>query len=114
MKATMKNVNYAKRSYHYVKNYGMAQLRRKVGERLYRNRLERGYQNWMTDSRPAPSEKELQREHRFSSAPLLSVVVPVYRTLEPFFREMVESAVSYKQLRAPPTPEQGGCGGGGV
>ncbi len=90
----MKNVDYAKRGYHYVKSYGMTQLRRKVQERLYRNSLERGYQDWMIEARPAPSEKELQREHRFSREPLLSIVVPVYRTPEPFFREMAESVLA--------------------
>lgn len=90
----MKNVDYAKRGYHYVKSYGVTQLRRKVQERLYRNSLERGYQDWMIEARPAPSEKELQREHRFSREPLLSIVVPVYRTPEPFFREMAESVLA--------------------
>lgn len=96
----MKNVNYAKRGYHYVKSYGVTQLRRKVQERLYRNSLERGYQNWMIKQRPAPGEKELQREHQFLREPLLSVVVPLYRTLEPYFREMAESvlAQTYQKL----------------
>lgn len=46
----MKNVSYAQRSYHYMKSYGVTKLRRKVQERLYRNSLEKGYQNWMIKS----------------------------------------------------------------
>lgn len=96
----MKNVSYAKRGYHYVKNYGVIQFQRKVQERLYRNSLERGYQSWMEGMRPAESEKELQREHRFSFMPLISVIVPVYRTPEGFLREMIESVLSqtYRNL----------------
>ncbi len=96
----MKNVSYAKRGYQYVKSYGMAKLRRKVQERLYRNRLEKGYQDWMIKMRPADSEKELQRAHHFPQDPLFSVVVPAYCTPEPYLREMVESVLSqtYQKL----------------
>ncbi len=96
----MKNVNYAKRGYHYVKNYGVTQLGRKVQERLYRSSLEKGYQSWVEGVRPADSEKELQREHLFSSMPLISVVVPLYRTPEKFLREMIESVLTqtYRNL----------------
>ncbi len=90
----MKNVSYAQRSYHYMKSYGVTKLRRKVQERLYRNSLEKGYQNWMIKSRPAESEKELQRAHPFHYAPCISVVVPVYRTQEKYLREMIESVLS--------------------
>ncbi|MBS6396882.1 MAG: glycosyltransferase [Clostridiales bacterium] len=89
----MKNVNYAKRGYHYMKNYGMTRLRRKAQERLRRNLLEKGYQEWMISARPAMSELELQRAHRFAYQPKISVVVPVYRTQEIFLREMIESVL---------------------
>ena len=93
MPATMKNVSYARRGYDYVKDYGVPKLYRKVRERLDRNGLEKDYQKWMISRRPAPSEKELQREHTFSDQPLISVVVPVYRTPEVFLREMIESVL---------------------
>lgn len=83
-----------KRGYQYVKKYGMAKLYLKARERLERNRMERGYQQWMLDKRPADSEKELQREHLFSWNPLISIVVPVYCTPEAFLREMIESVLS--------------------
>ncbi len=85
----MKDVSYAKRGYHYVKNYGMAGLYLKVQERLYRNNLEKDYQEWMYAMRPAESEKALQREH----TPLISVVVPLYQTPELYLREMIESVL---------------------
>lgn len=53
-----------KRGYQYVKKYGMAKLYLKARERLERNRMERGYQQWMLGKRPADSEKEL-RENTF-------------------------------------------------
>ncbi len=90
----MKNVSYAKRGYQYVKNYGVVRLHRKVQERLYRNSLEKGYQDWMVRCRPAGSEKELQRSHHFDQNPCISIAVPVYRTPEKFLREMIESVLS--------------------
>ena len=87
------NSGYAKRGYHYVKSYGMSKLYLKIRERMDRNLLEKDYQEWMISRRPAQSEKELQREHRFSREPLISVVVPVYRTPEGFLREMIESVL---------------------
>ena len=78
-----------KRGYQYVKKSCMAKLYLKARERLERNRMERGYQQWMLGKRPADSEKELQREHLFSWNPLISIVVQVYCTPEAFFREMI-------------------------
>lgn len=95
----MKNVNYAKRGYHYMKNYGVTKLRYKVQERLHRNSLEKGYQEWMFRNRPAQSELELQRTHRFAWQPLISIVVPVYRTPELYLREMIESVLKQTYTR---------------
>lgn len=96
----MKEVSYAKRGYHYMKNYGMTGLYLKVQERLYRNSLEKDYQEWMYAMRPAESEKALQREHKFAYAPLISVVVPLYQTPELYLREMIESVLhqTYENL----------------
>lgn len=94
------NSGYAKRGYHYVKSYGVSKLYLKVRERMDRNILEKDYQEWMVSGRPAESEKELQREHCFPYQPLISVVVPVYRTPEEFLREMIESVLgqTYQKL----------------
>ncbi len=95
----MKNVSYAKRGYHYVKNYGVARLGIKVQERLHRNSLEKGYQDWLFARRPGKSEKELQRTHVFTYRPLISIVVPIFRTPELYLREMIESVLSQTYVR---------------
>ncbi len=84
----------AKRGYHYMKSYGVTRLYLKVREHLERNSLEKGYQEWMESMRPTPSEKESQRRCSFADGPLVSIVVPVYRTPEGFLREMLESVLS--------------------
>ncbi|MCD8362976.1 MAG: glycosyltransferase [Lachnospiraceae bacterium] len=85
--------DYAKRGYHYAKSYGVGKLYFKARERLERNSLEKDYQDWLFAGRPSAREKELQRGHRFPYSPLISVVVPLYRTPEMFLREMVESVL---------------------
>ena len=85
--------DYAKRGYHYMKNYGLSKLYLKARDRLERDRLEKNYQEFLFAGRPAESELQLQREHRFAYEPLISIVVPVYRTPEAFLREMVESVL---------------------
>ena len=53
-----------KRGYQYVKKYGMAKLYLKARERLERNRMERGYQQWMLDNVPR-TVKRNSRENTF-------------------------------------------------
>ena len=76
-----------------MKNYGLSKLYLKARDRLERDRLEKNYQEFLFAGRPVESELQLQREHRFSYEPLISIVVPVYRTPEAFLREMVESVL---------------------
>jgi len=92
--------NQAKRGYHYMKNYGAKKLYLKVKEHLERSILEKDYQKWMFSQRPTENEKEQQRNFSFQFWPLISIVVPVYRTDEKFLREMVESvlAQTYRHL----------------
>lgn len=93
-------LGYAGRGCHYMKRYGVSRLYLKARERISRNVLEKDYQEWMIRRRPADSEKALQREHVFPYSPLISIVVPVYRTPEMFLREMIESVLgqTYKNL----------------
>ncbi len=84
----------AKRGYHYAKSYGVGKLYYKARERLERNGLEKNYQDWLFAGCPSAREKELQRGHQFSFRPLISIVVPLYRTPEMFLREMVESVLA--------------------
>ena len=76
-----------------MKNYGLSKLYLKARDRLERDRLEKNYQEFLFAGRPVESELQLQREHRFAYEPLISIVVPVYRTPEAFLREMVESVL---------------------
>ena len=86
--------DYAKRGYHYMKNYGLSKLYLKARDRLERDRLEKNYQEFLFAGRPAESELQLQREHRFAYEPLISIVVPAYLTPERFLRQMLDSLLA--------------------
>ena len=53
--------DYAKRGYHYMKNYGLSTLYLKARNRLERVRLQKNYQEFLFAGSPVESELQLQR-----------------------------------------------------
>ncbi len=52
------------------------------------------YAPWYEKHKRTEPQLKKQREHKFSYAPLISIVVPVYRTGEVFLREMIGSVIN--------------------
>ncbi len=52
---------------------------------------ERRYIRWIKNNEPNEKELEKQRKYDFEIKPKISIIVPVYQTPEPFFKELVES-----------------------
>lgn len=88
------------RGLRYIRQYGPAQLYRKIKERQERNRQEAGYDAWLKVQLPDEAQDEEQRKAEFVQAPCISVLVPAYETPEGFLREMIESVLnqSYSRL----------------
>ena len=85
------------RGLRYVRQYGTAQLYRKIKERRDRNRAEAGYEDWLAGQ--LAREKESAPEAGMAAEwPSFSILVPAYETPEPFLRQMIESVLgqSYK------------------
>ncbi len=85
------------RGLRYVRQYGPAQLYRKIKERRDRNRAEAGYEDWLAGQ--LAREKESAPEAGMAAEwPSFSILVPAYETPEPFLRQMIESVLgqSYK------------------
>ena len=49
------------------------------------------YEEWYRNHRPTKEELEQQRKEKFSYEPLISILVPVYRTPEEFLMQMIQS-----------------------
>ena len=60
------------------------------------------YGEWYELTRPKEEELAAQRETRFAKEPLLSIVIPAYKTPEKYLREMLDSilAQTYKNGRS--------------
>lgn len=92
--------NYFVRGIKYLKNHDIPSLFMKMSERLYRDRLERGYDKFAREKLATKEELEQQGQYQFKEPFKFSIVVPVYNTPERFLREMVESVLeqSYDNL----------------
>ncbi len=99
-------MNRIARGIEYARRYGAGRLARKALEHEQRKRAEAGYEDWLSACLPSKQELISQREkihleeEKGNVLPMFSVIVPVYRTPEPFLRAMVESVLrqSYDRL----------------
>ena len=83
-----KNI-FAKTIYYYRKN-GMKKCLKKIYNKFFRLELV-SYEKWRKGALPDGKELERQRQTRFPEEPLISIVVPLYKTPLPYFYAMVKS-----------------------
>ena len=77
---------------HFLKTKGPAALGKKVIDRtLHASDREIPYEKWLPRHLASPAELKAQRSRRWQDPPLISVVVPLYRTPEAFLNALVES-----------------------
>ena len=74
---------------YYLKKFGYKCLRNIKQQRL--NPKNVPYAAWRVFQLPDQTEILRQKEEKFAKQPLISIVVPAYRTPEKFLREMIES-----------------------
>lgn len=86
--------NYLVRGMKYLKNHNVRSLFLKMSERLYRDRVEQGYHEWVKARQDGAEELKKQRETVFEEGPKFSILVPTFNTPEKFLREMIESVLN--------------------
>ena len=72
---------------------------------------DRRYRAWFLRNRVTEEALKLQRAARFDREPLISILVPVYKTPLPFLREMIESVLAqsygrFELILANASPEE--------
>lgn len=77
------------KGFRYLKHYGIKEFWIRLHERFEPEEVP--YGPWYEAYVPSQEVLEKQKKHKFSRAPLISVVVPAYRTPEAFLRQMIES-----------------------
>ena len=73
----------------YLKHFGPKEFWIRLTERFQADDVD--YEEWYRNHRPTKEELEQQRKERFSYEPLISILVPVYRTPEEFLMQMIQS-----------------------
>lgn len=76
----------------YLKHYGPKEFWIRLHERFEPEEVP--YGPWYEAYVPDEEELHLQRKHKFSYEPLISIAVPAYQTPPVFLREMIESLLA--------------------
>lgn len=76
----------------YLKRYGIKDFLVRLTERFADQEVE--YQVWLEKAALTEEERETQRKRVWENPPLISIAVPVYRTPEPFLRQMMDSVLA--------------------
>lgn len=83
---------YIKKGYRYLKRHGMKQFLIRLTERFQQEDID--YETWFGLNKATEKELQEQRKNPPEHGPIISIVVPVYRTPEIYLREMIESVVN--------------------
>ena len=83
---------YIKKGCRYLKRHGMKQFLIRLTERFQQEDID--YETWFGLNKATEKELQEQRKNPPEHGPLISIVVPVYRTPEIYLREMIESVVN--------------------
>ncbi len=75
----------------FVKQNGLAALPKKIMRKLSGKDEPIPYMEWRSHNIPTPEELEEQKQTRFEREPLISVVVPLYKTPKEFLDRLVDS-----------------------
>ena len=78
-----------KKAIRYLKHYGPKEFWVRLCERMEPEEVP--YGPWFENHKPSEKELEGQRRKQWKKQPLISVVVPAYKTSAKFLREMIES-----------------------
>lgn len=82
--------NVGKKSVLYFKKNGLGKTIKRIVVKILKID-ENNYREWFQRNQPKPEELEEQKNTRFEYQPVISIVVPTYKTPLHFLREMIDS-----------------------
>lgn len=83
---------YIKKGFRYLKHFGLKEFLVRLAERTEPEDVP--YNPWFESHKASQEKLQRQRARSFKNAPLISIVVPAYRTPEVFLRQMIESVIA--------------------
>ena len=81
-----------KKGFSYLKQYGFQEFKVRLSERFEKEEVD--YNEWCKNDILTDEERKAQRGRIWEYPPLISVVVPIYKTPEVFLRQMIESVTA--------------------
>ena len=81
-----------KKGFSYLKQYGFQEFKVRLSERFEKEEVD--YNEWCKNDVLTEEERKAQRERIWEHPPLISVVVPIYKTPEVFLCQMIESVTA--------------------
>ena len=81
-----------KKGFSYLRQYGFQEFKVRLSERFEKEEVD--YNEWCKNDILTDEERKAQRERIWEYPPLISVVVPIYKTPEVFLRQMIESVTA--------------------
>lgn len=81
-----------KKGFSYLKQYGFQEFKVRLSERFEKEEVD--YNEWCKNDILTDEERKAQRKRIWEYPPLISVVVPIYKTPEVFLRQMIESVTA--------------------
>lgn len=92
------NMETVRVAWEFGKKHGLKALFLKSKHKIQGLDNDYDYAEWYNLTKPTEEELEQQRKTVFENAPLLSIVIPAYKTPEKYLREMLDSilAQTYK------------------
>ncbi len=76
----------------WIKKRGLSSFANHLKEELLSE--EEQYQAWLKGQRPGEISLLVQKQRKFAYAPLISIVIPLYNTPQPFLRKLLTSITS--------------------
>ena len=86
------NIYTVKKGFAYLKKYGFQEFKVRLSERF--EEVEVDYSDWCKKDVLSDQERSAQQQRKWEDPPLISVVVPVFRTPEKYLCEMIRSVQS--------------------
>lgn len=81
-----------KKGFSYLKQYGFQEFKVRLSERFEKEEVD--YNEWCKNDILTDEERKAQRKRIWEYPPLISVVVPIYKTPEVFLQQMIESVTA--------------------
>lgn len=83
---------YAKKTIKYVKKNGFSNLKQHIFMKVMHSGKD--YEEWFEENRPSNEELDKERQTKFDRKPLISIIVPTYKTPIKYLREMIDSVIN--------------------